>query len=74
MADSADIFDKTKRLVERLAPSAVCGPCVAKRIEGADLDAVTLVLSELAASREFERDNCDCGLCGTRSLAIFKRG
>ncbi|RZJ97550.1 MAG: hypothetical protein EOO76_18755 [Novosphingobium sp.] len=68
-----EILSAVKRLVERPAPTPVCAPCIAQRIEGPSLDEIGLALSELAAALEFERDNADCGLCGEPRLTIRKK-
>ncbi|MEJ5979119.1 hypothetical protein WG901_20875 [Novosphingobium sp. PS1R-30] len=67
------ILSAVKRLVERLAPTQVCAPCIAERVEGPNLEEIGLALSELAAAREFERDNADCGICGEHRLTIRKK-
>jgi hypothetical protein len=73
MGDNTDILRKARKVIERLAPIGVCGPCTAELVDGASLDAVQIGLSELAADRDFERENAACGLCGEHRLAIRKR-
>lgn len=74
MSDDAPILARVRRLVVRLAPTWVCAQCIAERAEGLDIEAVSLALSELAATREFERASGACDLCGEHRLTIRKHG
>jgi hypothetical protein len=73
MAEQAEILGQARRLVDAIAPTPVCGECVAGRLGGAPGNEVQMSLSELAAERGYARENDTCGLCGTHGHVIRKR-
>lgn len=73
MAEQLKILGQARRLVERLAPTPVCGGCVADRLGGARDSEVQMSLSELSSERGYLWENDACGLCGEHRQVIRKR-
>lgn len=73
MVRMTEILGKVRRLVERLTPAPVCSACLADRLGDVPENEVQISLSELAAEREFARDNDTCSLCGEHRPVIRKR-
>lgn len=61
---SVMIYARIKAFVERLAPELVCERCVAERLGVSEEQTPGVILHELAAQSEFERQIGPCALCG----------
>lgn len=68
------IYDRIKAFVERLAPELVCERCVTDRLGVNAEQTPGLVLHELAAQSDFERQIGACALCGESTQAIRCKG
>jgi hypothetical protein len=65
-------FMTVQRLVERLAPAAICTPCVSEQLGIPVDDALRAILGELAVERGFDRERACCGLCNEFGLVLRK--
>ncbi len=68
------IYARIKAFVERLAPELVCERCVTDRLGVSAERTLGVVLHELAAQSEFERQIGPCALCGESTQAIRCKG
>ena len=68
------VFPRIKAFVERLAPDLVCERCVTERLGVSEEQTPGVVLHELAAQPEFERQVGPCALCGEITQAIRRKG
>ena len=55
--------DDVRKLIERLAPSAVCDECVADKLGLAEQQEASTAAHELVATRRFARGRASCVLC-----------
>lgn len=68
----ASVLEKVRGFVARLAPEAVCEPCIASRLELSKPEAAGLSVNRLVGTDGFKRAYAPCALCGTSGTFIHK--
>jgi len=73
MDGDTNAADQVRRMIERLAPEAICDDCVADKLELADGQGVAQACRELAGQDGFERARGRCSICGVSKRVARKR-
>lgn len=71
---SDTVLDRVQRLIERLAPVAICDDCIAERLNLSIRQHADHKTRELAGIAGFERQVAECGLCGGEKKVIRYKG
>lgn len=67
------VLDQVRKLIERLAPEAICDDCIAERLGLSVRQHANHAARELAGSDGFERGKDDCAICGENKLVTHRR-
>ena len=69
----ANVLDRVRAFIERLAPEPVCDDCITDRLSLSVRQHANHKTRELAGSPGFERRKDSCSLCGLIKLVISKK-